>query len=271
MIQSGITNGVRGEAFIFFLKSVVSLTGLRDIDVILCPEGIDLYDQAFTHRTVDSVRNYEFYEFLGDSTVNKSIAWYLAGRFPHLHCPGGIKILTRLKSNLVSKKSLASLARQLSFWEFVSASTDVRSMKMDKTLEDIFEAFIAVTEILVDRYLEPGAGFVVCHRLISCLLDRRDISLRYEDLFDAKTRIKEIFDFFGTKLGSLSYEFLLIDRVHYVTAILKTGDGRKFILGEGDAIIKVDAEQKASEKAIAQLKSMGYEKPIGEEYKNYLD
>jgi dsRNA-specific ribonuclease len=264
-----IQYGVRGETFKLFIGHVLSLTGLRQANtaLILCDDGLDLYDQAFTHRTVDANRNYEFYEFLGDVTVNKTIAWYLANRFPQLNCPGGIKILTRLKSNLVSKKSLASLAKQLSFWEFVSASIDVKTLKLDKTLEDVFEAFIAVTEILVDRYVQPNAGFIVCNRLISHLLDTRKIPLHHETLFDAKTRTKELFDFFGAKLGTLTYKVEVIDRVHHVTAMLNN----EVELGKGSASIKIDAEQLASAEAIQKLNDMGYVKPLTDEYKMFLD
>lgn len=265
--------GKRGEEFRSFIRRALSFSHLQEhlYDLILTDEGLELYDQAFTHRTIHPQQNYEIFEFLGDVTVNKCIAWYLCKRFPHLMRPEGVKILTRIKSNLISKKSLASFAKQLHFWDFVSASTEIRTMKMDKTLEDVFEAFIAVTEILVDKLIKQGAGFCVCYRLISNLLDTREISLSYETLFDAKTRIKEIFDYFGSKLGTLKYEVKSLDRFHHISATVRLPDGEVKFLGKGSAPIKVDAEQKASEEAIKTLSIMGFTKPLSDDYKMFFE
>ena len=262
-----ISQGVRGEPFKTFLAQVIRLSGLKNVDLVLCEEGIQMYSEAFTHRTADARHNYEIYEFLGDVTVNKSIAWYLSARFPQLNCPAGVKILTRLRSNLVSRKNLAAFAEELYFWEFVSASSEVKAARPIRMLEDIFEAFIAVTEILVDKYMQVGAGYIVCHRLISTLLNRREIKLSYKHLFDAKTRTKEIFDFFGQKLGTLTYESEVIQRVHHVKAMLNN----EVCLGTGSAPIKIEAEQQASEEAIESLLKMGFVKPLSEEYSMFLD
>lgn len=267
-----IYKGIRGDAFDFFLRQVLSLSNLNEqyYDVLLDKEGIRMYDQAFTHKTADAENNYEYLEFLGDTTLNKSIAWYLSRRFPQLNCPEGVKVLTRLKINLISKKSFASFGKQLLFWDFVSADTDVRSMKMDKTLEDVFEAFFGTTELLIDARIRRGAGYSICYNIIHNLLESRDISLKYEELFDSKTRLKEIFDHFGDNLGKLNYETEKIDRIHYVKAVLLL-DNKKKHLGDGSAPLKADAQQRASEKAIETLRRMGFVKPLSDGYKLFCE
>jgi len=265
---TNVYNGIRGEPFEFFLKQVLSLSNLNPkyYEVLLDKEGIKLYTQAFTHRTADEKINYEYLEFLGDTTLNKAIAWYLSRRFSHLNCPEGVKVLTRLKINLISKRSFAMFAKQLSFWDFVSVDLDTRANKMDKTLEDVFEAFFGATEKLIDERVQVGAGYSICYGIISKLLDSRDISLKYDHLFDAKTRLKEIFDYFGDKLGKLKYVTEKNDRLHTTKAIL-VQPHRQLTLGEGYAPLKVDSEQKASEYAIRELKRLNFVKPLSNDYK----
>lgn len=267
-----IFRGIRGDKFKYFLRQVLSLSNLSEeyYSVLLDKEGINLYDQAFTHKTANSVYNYEFFEFLGDTTINKIIAWYLSRRFTQLNCPEGVKVLTRLKINLISKKSFVQFAKQLQFWDFISCDMDVRSNKMDKTLEDVFEAFFGVTEMLIDSRIREGVGYSICYTIIEKLMDNRDISLKYEDLFDAKTRLKEMFDFFGEKLGKMTYQNEKNERIHSVKIILHTSNGT-ILLGEGAGALKASAEQKASSKAIETLNMMGFVKPISDGYKVFCN
>lgn len=265
-----IYNGIRGERFVYFLQQVLSLSNLNKqyYDILLDKESLIMYDQVFTHKTANPDNNYEYLEFLGDTTLNKSIAWYLSRRFPQLKCPQGVKVLTRLKINLISKRSFASFAKQLHFWDFVSADMDVRSMKMDKTLEDVFEAFFGATELIIDSRIQMGAGYLICYNIVKHLLDSRDISLKYEHLFDAKTRLKEIFDHFSDKLGELKYDTKKVDRIHHVTAkLVKSSSFEKdHFLGYGSAPLKADAQQRAATEAIATLELMGFVKPLSDSY-----
>lgn len=262
----------RGNTFKTFLEQVLSLSSLKERykDVLLDDYGIRMYHCAFTHITVDPIHNYEYLEFLGDTTLNKSIAWYLPKRFPQLRCAEGVKILTRLKINLISKRSFATFAKALHFWEFVSCDVEVRSTKMDKTLEDVFEAFFGVTETLLDQRIRHGVGYAVCYDMISSLLDRYELSLKYEDLFDAKTRLKEIIDHFGAEFGTIKYESEKTERTHEVSVVYTNKEGTK-TLGKGSSPLKADAQQKAADVAIKTLKMMGYVKALPECYKRFCE
>jgi dsRNA-specific ribonuclease len=258
-----IYRGIRGTKFTTFLTQVLSLSNLNPqyYNILLDKEGLQLYERVFTHQTADSVNNYEYLEFLGDTTLNKSIAWYLSRRFPQLNCSEGVKILTRLKINLISKKSFAEFAKQLYFWDFVSADMEIRTLKMDKTLEDVFEAFFGATELLIDERIQRGAGYSICYSIIENLMNTRTISLKYEELFDSKTRLKEIFDHFGDRLGKIEYDTEKIDRIHYVKILVQ---GK--VLGQGSAPLKADAQQRASTQVIERLKKMGFSKPLSDSY-----
>ena len=262
-----IYKGIRGERFTYFLREVLSLSNLNKqyYDILLDKEGLQLYDQVFTHKTANEENNYEYLEFLGDTTLNKSIAWYLSRRFPQLNCPQGVKVLTRLKINLISKRSFAGFAKQLGFWNFVSADSEVRSMKMDKTLEDVFEAFFGATELLIDERIRQGAGYSICYNIIDNILNTHDISLKYEDLFDSKTRLKEIFDHFGENLGQLKYDTVKVERIHHVKVVLNDR-GSCRTLGEGSAPLKADAQQRAATQAIETLRKIGFSKQLSDSY-----
>ena len=264
---SDIYRGIRGELFTEFLYEILTLTNLKDeyLAVLLDKSALEMYDKVFTHKTADINNNYEFLEFVGDTTLNKAIAWYLARRFPQLNCASGVKVLTRLKINLISKKSFASFARKLCFWNFISADRETRDTRVEKTLEDVFEAFFGATELLIDDRIRIGAGYHVCYNVIGALLDQTDIDLDYNTLFDAKTRLKEVFDFFQHKIGILKYKTTKVERIHHVS-VYRCFQGKEICIGTGKAPLKSDAQQVAAENGIQSLAKLQFVKPISDDY-----
>lgn len=258
---SEIYSAPRDETFRCFLFNVLSLAMSKNqIDKLLDPYGMHYYAKAFTHKSADPVNNYEFYEFMGDSIVNKAIVSYLPRRFKQLECPEGVVILSRLKIKLVSKTALASKAESLMFWEFISAETDIRKNRKNVLLEDTFEAFFGVTEKLVNEKFLDLIGYSFCYTIISKIMDTTYISLKYEDLFDSKTRLKELFDHFSS-LGKFEYKSEVRNKVHYVNVVWKNK-----IVGSGQAALKINAEQLASSNALIFFSRSGYSKPIPEAF-----
>ena len=268
-----IYSGDRGINFENMLKSILKKGKLKDeyINKIVT-NGKSLYSQAFTHPTANPENNYEPLEFLGDSIANCCIVWYLSRRFPQLNCQEGVKILARLKINLVSKKTFSDFGNQLDFWKYVSCDSETKNTKMKKTLEDVFEAFFGATQKLIDSEIRMGVGYSICYNIIENLYQNMYISLKFEDLYDAKTRLKELFDFFKETIGQIKYENERIERIQYVKVFrLYTdikGKKQKILLGEGSAALKPDAQQKAAERAIEYLTSEGeFIKEVPEIYK----
>lgn len=279
-----IFNAPRDKTFVDMLTSVLKRAKIKDeyISKILDKGGFDLYSQAFTHPTANENVNYETLEILGDSIVNCCIVWYLSRRFPQLNCPQGVKIIARLKINLVSKKMFAEFGMNLGLWDFVSADDETRSLRMKKTLEDVFEAFFGATQKLVDENIRMGVGYSICYDLIKSLFDEIDISLKYEDLYDAKTRLKETFDQYGKNIvdeesgkimrygiGQMKWENERIDKIQYVQVyrIQQNNPKKKILIGKGSAALKPDAQQKAAEVALKTLARQGYVKDVDEFYK----
>ena len=262
-------HGARDETFKKMIVNILSTrSGLKQkyIDSITDEEGMKVFSQAFTHPTINETENYEFYEIIGDSTVNKSIVWYLTRRFPKLRTPQGVPIIARLKICLVSKKTLATLCEKLNVWNFVSSDMDTRQTKMKKTLEDVFEAFLGAVEFLIDSKIKEGAGYSFSYSIIKSLFDEIDISLKYNDLYDAKTRLKELFDFYkNKKIHTFRYETKKIDMFFITEVIISVirDDGKivNVTSESGKANLKQDSEQKASENALRLLYNMGIYKP----------
>mgnify|MGYP001567063145 FL=1 len=232
------------------------------------------FESVFTSKDVDPNNNYEMYELLGDVSANHFIKQYMVRRFKQLHCAGGVKIVARLLINYGSKQKFFQFAENLGFWPFISATCDQRNNQKKKLLEDTFEAFLGMVESTLDdmwvQNKQPtyGCGYNAVYKILKSIFDDIPISLKYEDLYDAKTRLKELFDKFR-ELGILKYEEdarnpedkLTTSRIYSVKS-----DGQ-VILGHGTAALKQDAQQKAASIAINFLKNRGFVKEIPSEYR----
>mgnify|MGYP001335382811 CR=1 FL=1 len=156
--QKEFSFGKRGQPFKLFIKQLLNRSHLKKkyIDILTNEDSMKLYVDAFTHISIDSDRNYEYLEILGDVTCNKSIVWYIKERFPQLQNSEGVKVIARLRINLVSKKNFAMIAERLGFIDFISCEKEIKEQKGKSLLEDVFEAFFEATELLIDNMLCSG-------------------------------------------------------------------------------------------------------------------
>lgn len=98
----------------------------------------DLLAQALTHRSVGSC-NYERLEFLGDALLGFVIAEALWTRFPE----ADEGTLSRMRSSLVKRETLAALARELDLGAYLCLGAgELRTggYARDSILADAFEA-----------------------------------------------------------------------------------------------------------------------------------
>lgn len=238
------------------------------ISRLLDDEGMAVYKQAFTAQSADPENNYEIFEQLGDVAANKFIVCYAYKRFPQLFCTEGVKVVARLKINYGSRQSFSQIAENLGFWPHISASEEERSIRKKDLLEDTMESFCGATEFLLDRRTKPGVGNQIVYDILVSIFDEVPMSLKYNDLYDAKTRLKELFDGFP-KLGTWSFT-----HQESTSTIWRIPPGcrhrSKWIkLGQGTAVRKKDSEQKAAEAGLKALKKRGYTKEPPPEYKRF--
>lgn len=235
---------------------------------LLSDESLKIFNDVFTSNTANVLENYEVYEQLGDITVNKFIVWYMYKRFPQLNCAQGVKIVARLRINYCSKQSFAQIAESLGFWPYITATEEERSHNKKPLLEDTLEAFFGALEFIIDKHTLTGVGYAVVFDILETIFDNLHISLKYEDLYDAKTRLKELFDYSGDKLGTIKYEDdRNLDEKFTTSCVYQiTPQNNRVKIGEGMASLKADAQQRAASKAIGFLKSKGFHKPVLEIY-----
>lgn len=177
------------------VKKVLAKGKLKQGDIDrLVDRNIHIYTQAFTSAGYDPEFNYEELEQKGDASANNFLVWYFYNRFPQLNCPAGVAVVARLKIVYASKNSFQEIAEKLGFWPYINATQYERDTKRKSLLEDVFEAFIGATQQILDDDHELGFGFTIICRILKGIFDEIHISLDYEDLYDAKTRLKEYFD-----------------------------------------------------------------------------
>lgn len=265
--EIAIYKGSRGEDFKRMLVNVFRMGNLspKYFNVLTSDNSIAQYNKVFTASSANDKDNYEVYEILGDSTANKCMVWYFHRRFPQLNCPEGVKVIARLKINYVGKREFALIAEKLDFWNYITASVEERISKKASLLEDVFEAFIGATEYLLDSYFQIGVGYAIVYDILQTIFDQKEISLKYENLYDAKTRLKEYFDM-HRELGQLVYTSVRDEATNMFMASLATDKDRRTILGRGEAKNKGDAEQMAAQAAITRF---NFVKDIPDFYKYF--
>lgn len=292
MDDARIYRGIRGDEFKQFISGLLARGKItpKYMDILTNDNSMKEYDKVFTAKEVDSNDNYEIYEKLGDPTANKFIVWYMYRRFPQLDCAEGVSVIARLLINYGAKASFARLGDDLGFWPFITQTIEKREVSKKTLVEDCFEAFIGCTEYLLDKNTRMGVGYAVVYDILASIFDKEDISLKYEDLYDPITRLKEVFDFFNkkgstNKLGA--YTIITTknptNQINSSTVYLARGKREAVpdngpndtllpkssweVLGRGMAASKSDSQQKAAEQAIRNLRSMGFSKEEPEKYR----
>lgn len=258
-----------------FIKNLISHSRLdsRYIQIVTDEHSLKLYRTAFTHCSSSSINNYEVFEQLGDITVNKFLVWYFHRRFPMLNNTFGIKIVARLRIKYGSKQFLSELADKNNFWDHIKITEVTSNGKKMSVLEDVFESFIGVTEYIIDNRIHDGLGYISCYNILQSFFDKIPIDISYESLFDSKTRLKELFDHYKEKIGTLSYQYEKETELNsYIVKIYRVQDKNvKVLIAQShSSISKTDAEQKASEEAIQTLSKEGFVKSVPEEYKKIM-
>lgn len=201
----------------------------------------------------DAENNYQIYEMLGDGTCNKFIVWYMYRRFPVLQTVHGVQIIARLKINYCGNKVFSTFGEKIGLWDFISSPQVIRQTKKKQLLEDVFEALVGAAELLIDKYTRPGCGSVMCNKFLTRLFDEENIPLTYESLYDAKTRLKELFDSKDAsihKLGKISYRSVKDEKdSQQETSVFLNNH----LIASCRALTLSDSEQNASELALTYI------------------
>jgi ribonuclease-3 len=203
-----------------------------------------LLEQALTHRSAGG-KNNERLEYLGDAILGFVIADELFNHFQ-----GATEgQLSRLRSNLVKRDTLADVARSFSLGDYLHLGQGELSsggQSRDSILADTIEA------ILASIYLD--GGYKVCREVIQNIFLPRLKKMNLEDQCkDPKTGLQEYLQ--GKKIELPAYEIVEIkgdphNQLFTVNCIVDAVD--KKTLGQGTSRRK--AEQAAASKMLTLLK-----------------
>jgi dsRNA-specific ribonuclease len=252
-----------------FLKQFFTTVGIDSdiINILTSKSCIEEFKKSLTTIFYDNINNYEFYEILGDATINKCVTWYFQRRFPQFRKAGGVKFLTRLKINIISTDGFASLSEKIGIAKYVR-KTENEGIEPEKLLEDIFESFLGCLEFLVDSYVEKHKGYSIVYSVVEYLLDKINFDVSYEKLLDPKSRLKELFDIRPIKDDyKISFSALLDDSGDSkieckITANVTTSSGTKIFIGKGISKKRNTAEHLACENLLTILKNNGIDRKV---------
>jgi len=187
---------------------------------LLDDKGMERVKMAFTHSTMINENNYEFFEMLGDRSVNKAIIWYMHRRFPEIETNERAPMyMTELKKKYENKRNFGAWARKMGFEPYIRykelSYVEGKSIKKvrinDSMFEDVFEAFCGVLEDLIDSRIGIGVGYGFVYNIITSLLDEEYITTDLNKLVDVKTQVKELIENasikkFGSKAEYNTYQ-----------------------------------------------------------------
>ncbi|MDD9891254.1 MAG: ribonuclease III [Gammaproteobacteria bacterium] len=206
----------------------------------------DLAQLALTHRSANPLNN-ERLEFLGDSLLGYVVAEILFESFPEAN-EGE---LSRLRSLLVNKTTLADIAREINLKEFIQLGTGERKSggdDRDSILADAVEAIIAAI------YLDGGVN--ACKAPIKQWMQSRiHDNSKLDQQKDAKTRLQELMQAQGLELPE--YKVVKISgeahqQTFLVECIVESSDRSQ----QGSGSSKRQAEQQAATNMLAQLEAL---------------
>lgn len=203
----------------------------------------DLFLTALTHRSAGA-KNNERLEFLGDSILGFVIAEILYDKFSE--APEGV--LSRLRANLVNQGSLAELAREHRFGDYLLlGSGELKSggFRRESILSDALEAVIGAL------YLDQGVE--VCKQWIKDLFQQKLQALSLDTWQkDPKTQLQELMQ--SKKIDLPEYTLLTMSGLpHEQTFKVKCTIPLLKDACIGTGVSRKRAEQAAAEKMLRLL------------------
>ncbi len=205
----------------------------------------ELFHQAFTHRSFlneskKKVDSNERLEFLGDSILSFVVSQQLFNKYPEYH----EGTLTNIRSLLVNTKTLAEIAKELGFGEYLKLSKgeeDARGRENQSLLADSFEAYIGAL------FLDQGVA-VVAEFIKQTLLPRMDTIVAKKNFKDPKSLFQEQMQ--AQTHASPVYKVLTEEGPSHAKIFTVAVYVKDVQLGEGKGKSKQEAEENAAKHAL---------------------
>lgn len=209
------------------------------------PKNLKFYALAFTHKSASinnkkqTHKNNERLEYLGDAILNAVVADFLYSEFPNYN-EGD---LTKMRSKIVNREFLNSLAFQIKINKLVIANTK-NLLTIDNIYGNAFEALIGA--IYLDK------GYIKTKKYLIKKIIKKYVNLELVEYNDSnyKSKVIELSQKYKFDTKFLTEEILSQENYHLFITYIKIGEE---IYGTGTGNSKKEAEQKASEQALQKL------------------
>lgn len=201
-----------------------------------------LLNVALRHRSFGGVSN-ERLEFLGDSIVNFVIAAELFRKYPEFE-EGE---LSRLRSNLINKETLAELAKEFNVGDYLYLGAGEKKsggFRRTSILANTMEAIIGAT------YLD--SDMETCQQKILTWYGTRLTGLTIVGQKDPKSQLQELIQARGLPLPTYKVVATRGKAHKQIFHVQCTVQGLE-IISKGQGTNKQEAEQNAAKKFLAQL------------------
>jgi len=263
-----IIQGERGAEFKNFIMGLLKQGNLKPhyIEALTDENAMKKFDIAFTAPSANPNRNYDVYEQLGDLSINKFLVTYAYKRFSQINCPEGVEIASNVRITYGAKNKLYPVTEELGFWKFITASKYDKSKNKKPLLEDCFESFIGCAESIIDERFKCYIGYSIVFSILQNIYNCIGMSIKYEDITDPITRLKELFDKNQDILGkSPEYKDHRDGDFSYVTIRAPKYPNP---IGSGVGPLKESAKKAAARNALQYLASnFGIIKEVPDLYK----
>ena len=203
-----------------------------------------LLEQALNHASsCEKVHSNERLEFLGDSVLGLITTEFLYHHFPHYQ----EGMLTKYKSVLVSRKTLAQITQELGLIEYCSLGNSMSKQQElpQSVLANIFEAILGA--IYLDQGYQVAKQFALTH------LQKRVLQLEEERWEDYKSQLQD----YCQKNFGLTPRYTVLgqegpEHAKIFTVAVKM---EEYLFGEGRGRSKKKAEQEAARVTLQELQA----------------
>lgn len=215
--------------------------------ISVTPKNKELYLSALTHPSCNANgkckhQDYDRLEFMGDALLD----YVVADIAFKLHPDYEEGKLSKLRSNIVQRASLANYARSIHLEEYIRAnkSFTVEVLReSDKILEDVFEALIGAI------YMDLGLKKAYKHIQTFMLDDIKDGSLAEQ--IDYKTKLQEAFQ--AEHREAIQYVLVKKSGTDNDPTFTMKAMYTNICLGTGIGHSKKQAEQQAAKDALSKM------------------
>lgn len=198
----GVSDSYKAEITDFLFRLFNKRSGIKSeyLSKYINEDTIYKFALAFTHESYDPLNNYEYFETLGDATLNKCAVWYFHRRFPELRTLQDANYrMSLLKKQNVSKELFAKLSEKLGLDKIVrykqsyNVGTKTKFVLVNNKLRtDIFEAVMGCIEDVIDEKEHIFVGASVVYNIFASLMDEMPFSYDIEMIEDSKTKIVQM-------------------------------------------------------------------------------